>query len=236
MEYYSGVNILFKIYKDATLFFSQDKVSSIANLIPTMDRIDALLSDVPAEPLSQSVKHALTFARKSINKYYSKMDLSNVYRIAMGEYLDKLLLRLLILFHISVLHPQLKLKYFQQRHWAQDWIDTAETIVREEFEKYDTRPTLGPVLSVPEVDDIEATTDFLDIPMDGLKEISELDDYLSQPIEKVTDPIKWWWDHRKVFPKLSGMAFDFLSVPGTFYLMFLFKFSLIMFISDIYCR
>ena len=106
----------------------------------------------------------------------------------------------------------------------------------EEFEKYDTRPTLGPVLSVPEVDDIEATTDFLDIPMDGLKEINELNNYLSQPIEKVTDPIKWWWDHRKVFPKLSGMAFDFLSVPGTFYLMFLFKFSLIMFISDIYCR
>ena len=45
-----------------------------------------------------------------------------------------------------MLHPQLKLKYFQQRHWAQDWIDTAEAIVREEFEKYDTRPTLGPVL------------------------------------------------------------------------------------------
>lgn len=146
MKYYYGFNVLFKIYKDATLFFSQDKVSLIANVIPTMDRIDALLSDVPAEPLSQSVKHALTFARNSINKYYSKTDLSNVYRIAMGEYLDILLLCLLILILISVLHPQLKLKYFQQRNWAQDWIDTAETIVREEFAKYDTRPTLGPVL------------------------------------------------------------------------------------------
>jgi hAT family C-terminal dimerisation region len=52
--------------------------------------------------------------------------------------------------------------------------------------------------------------------MDGLKETNELDDYLSQAIEKVTDPIKWWWDHRKVFPKLSAMAFDFLSVPGMF--------------------
>ena len=93
IKYYS-VNFLFKIYKDATLFFSQDTVSSITNVIPTMDRIDALLSDVPAEPLSQSVKHALTFARKSINKYYSKTDLSNVYRIAMGEYSDKLLLHL----------------------------------------------------------------------------------------------------------------------------------------------
>ena len=112
---------------------------------------------------------------------------------------------------------QLKLKYFQQRHWAQDWIETAETIVQEEFKKYDTHPTLGPILSVPEVDDIEATTNFLNIPMDSLKEINELDNYISQAIEKVTDPIKWWWDHWKVFPKLSAMAFDFLSVPGMLY-------------------
>ena len=111
-----------------------------------MDCIDALLSDVPAEPLSQSVKHTPTPACKSINEYYSKMDSFNVYHIAMGEYLYIILLHLLILFHISVLHPQLKLKYFQQRHWAQDWIDTAEAIVREEFGKYDTRPVLGPTL------------------------------------------------------------------------------------------
>ena len=90
---------------------------------------------------------------------------------------------------------------------------------------------------MPEVDDIEATTDFLDIPMDSLKEINELNDYLSQAIEKVTNPVKWWWDHRKVFPKLSVMAFDFLSVPGMLYLIFLsFIFSLMMFISNINCR
>lgn len=80
----SALIFLFKIYKDATLFFSQDQVSSIANVIPTMDRIDALLTDAPVEPLSPSVKKALKFARKSINKYYAKTDLSNVYRIAMG--------------------------------------------------------------------------------------------------------------------------------------------------------
>ena len=86
MECCSGVNVIFKIYKDVTLFFSQDRVSLIANVIPIMDCIDALLSDVPAEPFCQSVKHTLTFARKSINKYYSKTDLFNVYHITMGEY------------------------------------------------------------------------------------------------------------------------------------------------------
>jgi hypothetical protein len=77
--------LLHQIYKDATLFFSQDKVSTIAHVIPTMDRIDLMLSGVTSEPLSPSVKHALTFAHKSINKYYSKTDVSNVYRIAMGR-------------------------------------------------------------------------------------------------------------------------------------------------------
>ena len=143
---YSFINLLSKIYKDATLFFSQDQVSLIANVIPTMDCIGALLSNAPVEPLSPSVKHALRFARKSINKYYSKTNLSNVYCIAMSEFLDILLLHLLTLFDFSVLHPQLKPKYFQQRNWQKDWIDTAETIVRDEYVKYDTCSTFGPVL------------------------------------------------------------------------------------------
>jgi hypothetical protein len=72
------------MYKDATLFFSQDNVVTITNVIPTMDRIDAMLSSSAKMPLNPAVKHALTFARKLMDKYYSKTDLSNVYRIAMG--------------------------------------------------------------------------------------------------------------------------------------------------------
>ena len=59
-------------------------------------------------------------------------------------------------------------------------------------------------------------TEFLDIPMDGADECSELDDFLSQPLEKVHDPIQWWWEHRIVFPTLSAMALDYLSIPGAF--------------------
>jgi hypothetical protein len=43
---------------------------------------------------------------------------------------------------------------------------------------------------------------------------NELDDYLRSPVENVTDPLKWWFDKRRTFPKLSRMARDFLSVPG----------------------
>ena len=36
---------------------------------------------------------------------------------------------------------------------------------------------------------------FFDIPMDGIQETDELDEYLPQAIEKVRDPIAWWWNH-----------------------------------------
>ncbi|KAI0279785.1 hypothetical protein BC826DRAFT_869450, partial [Russula brevipes] len=106
---------LVHMYKEATVFFSRDDISTIAHVIPTMDRIDAMLKDSALEPLCPSVKCTLSFARKHMDKYYSKTDLSNVYRIAM------------------VLHPQLKLKYFQQHGWSKLWVNTAENIVREEF-------------------------------------------------------------------------------------------------------
>ena len=49
--------------------------------------------------------------------------------------------------------------------------------------------------------------------MDDLEEANELDDYLLKSLEKVRDPLGWWWDHRASYPKLSKMAFDFLSIP-----------------------
>jgi hypothetical protein len=64
--------------------------------------------------------------------------------------------------------------------------------------------------------------------MDGIQESDELDKYLSQAIEKVWDPIAWWWDHQKVYPRLSAMTVDYLSIPGKFlfYLIVLYMFIL----------
>jgi hypothetical protein len=73
-----------QIYQDATLFFSQDNVVTIAHVVPTMDCIDAMLSNSATKLLNLAVKHALLFARKLMDKYYLKTDLSNVYCIAMG--------------------------------------------------------------------------------------------------------------------------------------------------------
>ena len=117
--------------------------------------------------------------------------------------------------------------------WEKEWVETAEEMVRDEFSKYDdleandvssqvlfstgavlSRTILIPILQIASghVTNDKAV-DFFDIPIDGITQPHELDDYLSQPIEKVHDPIAWWWDHHHIFPK-SKIAFDYLSIPS----------------------
>ena len=174
-----------------------------------MDRIDNMLQDSASELLTPAVKHALKFTRQIMNKYYSRTDLSNVYRIAMG--MSDVLIVCRWLTSLVVLHPQMKLKYFQSYGWKQEWIDTVRDITTEEFSKYNKVSELQNASAPSAADDL---MDFGDIPMDNIAEVSELDTYLAQPVEKVRDVIAWWWDHRAVFPKLSSMALDYLSAPG----------------------
>jgi hypothetical protein len=44
--------------------------------------------------------------------------------------------------------------------------------------------------------------------------VSEIDDYLSLPVENVIEPLKWWVDKCHIYPNLSQMACDYLSIPG----------------------
>ena len=41
----------------------------------------------------------------------------------------------------------------------------------------------------------------------------ELDTYLSTDTELVTDALKWWTAKKTIYPCLSRMALDFLSIP-----------------------
>ncbi|THU82116.1 hypothetical protein K435DRAFT_601863, partial [Dendrothele bispora CBS 962.96] len=56
--------------------------------------------------------------QKTLNWYYSLMDMSEVYRIAM------------------ILHPSHKRKYFKRACWSSDWIDQAEQVLRARYEEH----------------------------------------------------------------------------------------------------
>lgn len=45
----------------------------------------------------------------------------------------------------------------------------------------------------------------------------ELVQYLAAKREKPANVLKWWYSRRHVYPRLSRMALDYLSIPGMFY-------------------
>jgi len=48
----------------------------------------------------------------------------------------------------------------------------------------------------------------------------ELQRYLTADVEDVKDGLLWWYERRRIFPELSRMARNYLSIPGE-YLVFL---------------
>ena len=42
----------------------------------------------------------------------------------------------------------------------------------------------------------------------------ELQHYLAADVEDVKDGLLWWHERRAIFPQLSCMARDYLSIPG----------------------
>ncbi|KAJ3765488.1 hypothetical protein FB446DRAFT_619586, partial [Lentinula raphanica] len=96
------------ILKEVTLFFLQDG-TNISAVNPAMDAMDEVFATgiLNNEDLSEPIRHALSIGKKTLDKYYSLTDNSELYCIAM------------------VLDPSCKLDYFRKAGWIQEWIDTA---------------------------------------------------------------------------------------------------------------
>ena len=44
----------------------------------------------------------------------------------------------------------------------------------------------------------------------------ELEQYLEHPVENVKNPFAWWSKNRVLYPRLSRMALNYLSIPGMY--------------------
>ncbi|KAJ7611035.1 hypothetical protein B0H17DRAFT_967116 [Mycena rosella] len=110
-------------FKDATLFFSRDS-ATLASVIPTMDKIDALLATAILKrptgdkTFSAPIKAALLKSKHTLNRYYSLAYHSRIYRIAL------------------ILHPRYKIGYLEDNDWEADDIKTAKAELQEVFDMY----------------------------------------------------------------------------------------------------
>ena len=186
-----------KQFKQATLFFSQN-TASVAAVIPAMDRLTSGLDPQTNLKHHPAIIAALKLARNKLNRYYSLTDGSTAYRIAM------------------VLHPGLKLAYFRCHEWDQEWIEQAEALTRDEYKSaYENK--VAAVANPSGQADPQPSGDFMDfgnLSVAAATPPCELDEYLRQPVEAVSDPLKWWHNHKFVYPNLYRMGLDFLSIPG----------------------
>ncbi|KJA19986.1 hypothetical protein HYPSUDRAFT_142979 [Hypholoma sublateritium FD-334 SS-4] len=112
--------------KHATEFFSR-ATPNLAHVILVMDNInDRLTAQANNDAYSPAIRAALGIAKKTLNRYYSRTDDSEAYRIAM------------------ILHPKYKLNYFKSAKWEQVWVDTAEELIRTEYrDKYEEDEVSG---------------------------------------------------------------------------------------------
>jgi hypothetical protein len=140
----------------------------------------------------------MKLAQKKMDRYYSLTDASSTYRIAM------------------ILHPGMKSEYFKQQEWPDSWIETAEALVRDEYASvYKKQPD---VVSTCPGNPAAQDNGFASFSNLSIKQptgtVTELDEYLRQPVENVPEPLKWWMNHAHIYPTLSPMALDYLSIPG----------------------
>ncbi len=135
------------------------------------------------------------------------------------------------------MHPRHKLQYFRDANWDDEWIATATSIIRDEFERaYADLPikevevaativrvTCLSLRKLIEYNFFQITTSIKRNVFDDLPSLSapvtsklkdELQQYLECPVEDAKDVLLWWIKNRAVYPRLSQMALDYLSIPG----------------------
>ena len=76
-----------QLFKDVTLFFLR-ATPNLPTVIPAMDHIDTHLATASQNmKYSPAIRASLALGKAHLNKYYNMTDHSEVYRIAMSEFL-----------------------------------------------------------------------------------------------------------------------------------------------------
>ena len=77
----------FQVLKHVMLYFSQATMPNISSVIPAMNHIDKVLeTHATKKTFLILIQAAVSIGKKTLNRYYSKTDLSEIYHISMGKF------------------------------------------------------------------------------------------------------------------------------------------------------
>jgi hypothetical protein len=114
----------------------------MSSVIPAMDAIDHAftMASIDGDHFSLPIKITLKLGKHIMNKYYNLTDESEIYRVSIGM-LSVLSVRICLTL-VIVLHPSLKLQYFKNNKWLQNWQADAIAITRRIFNNEYTSSSL----------------------------------------------------------------------------------------------
>ena len=173
---------------------------SIVSVLLSMDMLLTRLETIKEQSVAVSSTFQLSVdaAWAKLNKYYSLTERSPIYVVA------------------TILHPCMKMKYFQ-RHWQdrQDWIDAARSQMNDYFlQYYENSTPIETDITRSEIDEwcfgSLASTE------------SELEQYLNAPTVilrgddgfSTFNIVHWWQGNEHEYPTLSKIAYDIFAVPA----------------------
>ncbi|CAB4424046.1 unnamed protein product [Rhizophagus irregularis] len=182
---------VFEIFHKATVKMSKEQYITLSSSIPVynilLDHLEKLLDDKNKEYCTISeIRTAITKGYEKLKTYYAKTDESHVYPIA------------------TILDPRMKLKYYLQQEWEQEYIDAAIKVIKDTYNKHYQNDSLlnNSNLEVQE-NNQENFFSLFEIGNDSSEE-DELDEYLRKPVA-----------HEATYPRLAAIARDYLAIPGT---------------------
>ncbi|CAB5183769.1 unnamed protein product [Rhizophagus irregularis] len=198
---------VFEIFHKATVEMSKAQYITLSSSIPVynilLDHLEKLLDNKNKEYCTISeIRTAITKGYEKLKTYYAKTDESHVYPIA------------------TILDPRMKLKYYLQQEWEQEYIDAAIKVIKDTYnEHYQNDPLLNNSNLEVQENDQENFFSLFEIGNDSSEE-DELDEYLRKPVVSFKmNPLQWWkasiFAHEATYLRLAAMARDYLAIPGT---------------------
>jgi hAT family C-terminal dimerisation region len=196
-----AVKDILKPFWESTLRMERRTVT-IAMVIPQLEFLSFKYREVIAKYATEREIHVVQAANlglSKLEKYYSEIKELPAYLAAVA------------------LDPCRKFQFFESSTWSARDVKNAKDHVINLWERQYKRNDLRHGSPIPEPEREQDEYDKWDSKKRRLTKGDELEQYLAEPTELTSgEPnyLEWWYQKRDIWPQLSRMALDILSIPS----------------------
>lgn len=169
----------------------------------TVSQATTIQADVDEPTRTRSIQKGIKSALTKLQEYIDLLDDSPAYWIAM------------------ILHPGYQTRWMEKYlpGYRVDYhIATFKQCFQEQYAVEEVPADPGTIMGGMESQEGQGSNSFLSGFHSHDEDVNyhedEVTEYLSSRSKKVVKPLEWWKAHAQQYPRLSRMAFDYLSIPA----------------------